>query len=332
MGPTGFLARGVALAAVLAAVGLTTGGRVLAQQEPFYAAAYVSELPTDPRSPVWGRAAASEVPLIPQAGILPALTQASVPKVTVRALYDGERLVILMSWQDRTRDALSGRPDLFRDGAAIMFPVTEGLPNVCMGAAGQVTNLWHWKADWQEDIDKGFQDVVDHYPNFYKDVYPFVTGSPPYRMPQDFSAPEAQAYLAGLSAGNPLSQPLKSSPVEELVSQGFGTATHKAAQNVSGQGVWTDGTWRVMFSRSLKAADQEAADLQGRKQVAVAFAVWDGSNQEVGARKQLSSFLTLAVGEETNQMPVWLWGVFAAIAAATVWLGWPALVRRSPRE
>ncbi len=329
-----FLPRVLALAALLAAGALTSQGRVLAQQGPFLTAAYVANLPVaEPGSPAWATTAAAEVPLTPQAGIMPALTQGSISKVTVRALHDDNRLAVLLSWQDPTRDVLTGHPDQFRDAAAIMFPVTEGLPNICMGAAGQVTNLWHWKADWQQDIDKGFQDVVDAYPNFYKDMYPFATGTPPFRMPQDFSSPEAKSYLIGLSAGNPLSQPVKLSPVEELVAQGFGTAAHKTSQNVVGRGEWANGTWRVVFSRSLSAGDPDTADLSARKDVPVAFAVWDGADQQVGARKQLSSFFTLSLGgEQQTEMPAWMWGLVAAIVAGMVWLIAPSLSNRASRS
>ena len=318
----GLLPRAIALLALLAAGVLTSEGRVLAQQGPFLTATYVAELPVgEPGSPALAKTAASEVPLIPQSGVMPALRQGSVAKVTVRALHDNERLAVLMSWQDPTRDVLTGHPDQFRDAAAIMFPVSQGVPNICMGAAGQTTNLWHWKADWQQDIDKGFQDVVDAYPNFYKDVYPFATGSPPFRMPQDFSSPEAKSYLVGLSAGNPLSQPVKLTPVEELVAQGFGTAAHKSAQAVVGRGEWINGTWRVVFSRSLSPADREATDLSSRKDVPVAFAVWDGSDQQVGARKQLSSFFTLALGgEDSGPFPPVVWLLVTLVFVGVVWM------------
>lgn len=338
------LPRLVLLLALVAAAVLTAQGRALAQQGPFLSASYVPQLPADePRSPVWAQAAASEVPLIPQLGFMPALRTVSVPKVTVRALHDGQNLAVLLEWQDATRDATTGHPDRFRDAAAIMMPVSDVVPNICMGAAGQTANLWHWKADWQEDIDKGFQDVVDAYPNFYKDTYPFVTGQPPFRMPQDFASPEARAYLVGLAAGNPLSQPTKQSPVEELVSTGFGTATHKSLQNVWGRGIWNDGVWRVVFSRSLKSDDPEAANLAARKEVPLAFAVWNGANQEVGGRKQLSSFLTLALeaasvvqsaeaapGASSNR-PLWT-GVGMALAALIMMLGliWWAWRRTRP--
>ncbi|MBI4496663.1 MAG: nitrate reductase [Chloroflexi bacterium] len=330
----------VLLAAFVAAVLLTAQGRALAQQGPFLTARHVVQLPADdPRAGAWDQAPASEVPLIPQGAVMPALRQTSVSKVTVRALHDGKDLAVLLEWQDATRDATTGHPDLFRDAAAIMLPVSEGIPNICMGAAGQIANLWHWKADWQEDIDKGFQDVVDAYPNFYKDFYPFASGQPPFRFPQDFAAAEAKNYSPGLAAGNPLSQPVKTSPVEELTSQGFGTATHKSLQQVNGKGEWANGTWRVVFSRSLKTADPEAPDLAARKDLPLAFAVWNGSNQEVGARKQLSSFLTLAIEEApagqtasalwSSETPLWMWGGLGVAFLAVLGGMWMAL-RRTP--
>jgi hypothetical protein len=176
-----------------------------------------------------------------------------------------------------------------------MVASAGGVPNICMGSPGQTTNLWHWKADWQEDLDKGYQEVVDAYPNFFKDYYPFVTGSPPFRLPADFSSPDARRYLIGQAAGNPLSQPARISPVEELLSTGFGTTTHREQQTVEGQGVWANGRWQVTFTRPLAATGAEATSLDGVSQAPVAFAVWNGSNAEVGARKQLSGMATVRI-------------------------------------
>lgn len=294
------------LTPALALTALATQGRALAQQGPFLTAEWVQTAPADdPNSPLWANAAVMEAPMIPQAAAMPQLRQVSVSKVAVRALHDADTLAILLEWQDASRDVLTGHPDQFRDAAAVMMPVQDVVPNICMGAAGQITNLWHWKADWQEDIDKGRQDVIDAYPNFFKDSYPFVAAEakPPFRWPQDFMHPDAKNYSPGWAAGNPLSEPVRSSPVEELVSQGFGTATHKDGQQVTGRGVWENGTWKVVFARALKSPDAESPELTNRKEIPVAFAVWNGANKEVGARKQLSSFLTLAVTETPPNAP-----------------------------
>ena len=89
--------RSLAAAALLAAGLLTSEGRVLAKQGPLLTAAQVADLPVaEPNSPTWATAAAVEVPLLPQSGIMPALTKGTVPKVTVRALRDSGRLAVLL--------------------------------------------------------------------------------------------------------------------------------------------------------------------------------------------------------------------------------------------
>lgn len=348
---------------VTAAALLAAQGTPLAAQVPTVTSVWLAEMPADLDAPGWGRVPAARVPLTPQTLALPRLAQISVSSVTVRSLNDGTRIGILLEWTDATRDVRATRPDEFRDAAAVLFPVGDALPNVCMGAPNQLTNLWHWKADWQEDFDRGFQEVPDAYPNFYKDDYPFVTGQPPFRAPADFARPEARQYFPGLAAGNPLARltTASASPVEELLANGFGTASHKTRQQVSGHGVWEQvkqsgsgaaggqsGRWRVLFIRPLAAQDAESSDLAGRAEVPVAFAVWNGSNQEVGARKQLSGLVSMRIqapavqagGRTTGVNPVaaavvlGVGGLLAMVTLAAVWADQRALGSRAagPRE
>jgi hypothetical protein len=111
----------------------------------------------------------------------------------------------------------------------------------------------------------------------------------------DFAAPEARKYLIGAVAGNPLSAFARTSPIEELISTGFGTATHRDGQSVDGKGGWADGRWQVVFVRDLASVGPDAPVLAGKAQIPTAFAVWNGTNQEVGARKQLSTFVTVSI-------------------------------------
>ncbi len=253
----------------------------------------------DPFDPAWDGAPAVDIPLGPQAMAVPSLLKLSIPTVRVRSVNNGQEVAFLLEWSDDTRDDLVVAGDQFRDAAAIQFPVGQKLPNICMGSAGQLVNIWYWKADWQRDIDLGYQELLQQYPNFFKDFYPGgISGSPPYTYPEDFDRPEVRQFQVGWAAGNPFSIPRRSSPIEELKAVGFGSLTHKDRQTVSGRGVWRDGKWRVVFVRRLAAPDGESVDLR-RDQVPVAFAVWNGSNQEVGARKQLSGFYTLRIqGQE----------------------------------
>lgn len=288
---------------VAVAVALSFNGSALAQQVPTVSAVHVQQVSSDPFDPSWSSAQVAMVPLTPQVLALPQLAKPSITNLFVRAVNDGQRVGFRLDWDDPTRDAQALMQNQFRDAAAVMVASAQGVPNICMGSPGQVTNLWHWKADWQEDLDKGYQEVVDAYPNFFKDYYPFVTGSPPYRMPTDFSSPDARRYLIGQSAGNPLSQPTRSTPVEELLSAGFGTATHRTQQTVEGKGVWANGHWNVTFVRALAVSGAEAASLEGVTQAPVAFAVWNGSNAEVGARKQLSGMATVRMLPPAPEAP-----------------------------
>jgi len=188
-----------------------------------------------------------------------------------------------------------------------------------MGATGQIVNLWHWKADWQYDIDHGFRDVVDAYPNFWLDYYPQVAGKPPYRLPADFSTAQAKAYLAGWSAGNPLSNPMRATPIEDLNAVGFGTLTSQASQqqNVLGRGVWKDGRWYVVFARTLASAESNDAQLVPGQTTSVAFAVWDGAERQVGARKQLSTWTPLLI-EKPTQSGIVALGTVAVIVGISL--------------
>ncbi len=286
---------------LLAALLLASRQVVLAQQASEVVSVLRSgTLPvSDPFDPVWDTAPAVDVPLGPQATTVPSLLRLSVPTVRVRSLNNGQEIAFLLEWVDETRDDLVVAGDRFRDAAAIQFPVGQELPNICMGAAGQLVNIWHWKADWQRDIDQGFQELVHQYPNFFKDFYPGgITGSPPYTYPGDFDRAEVRQFEVGWSVGNPFSVPYRLSPIEDLKALGFGSLTHKDRQEVMGRGVWRDGRWRVVFARRLAPPDAESTDLR-QERVPVAFAVWNGSNQEVGARKQLSGFYTVRIeGQE----------------------------------
>ncbi|MDP2371100.1 ethylbenzene dehydrogenase-related protein [Rhodoferax sp.] len=67
---------------------------------------------------------------------------------------------------------------------------------------------------------------------------------------------------------------------ENLVAHGFGTATRVPFEGLHGTSVRTEDGWEVVISRSLSVKPQEGANLKGRRTIPVAFAVWDGANQE----------------------------------------------------
>lgn len=67
--------------------------------------------------------------------------------------------------------------------------------------------------------------------------------------------------------------------VENLFAEGFGTLTPSETQYLKGIGVYKDGGWSVILSRSLSAPT--AGDITfEKKSIPVAFSAWDGGNGE----------------------------------------------------
>lgn len=67
---------------------------------------------------------------------------------------------------------------------------------------------------------------------------------------------------------------------QNLVAKGFGTATLVPYQGLKGAAVRTDGGWAVVLARPLRVKPDEGASLQGQGTMPIAFAAWDGENQE----------------------------------------------------
>lgn len=293
------------LIALALAFSFSSNGMALAQAQPQLISTYqAGDLPlADPQSAAWDSVPVYTASVTPQSAIKPTLFQATVSSVDVQSLNNGTDIVFRLVWADESQNSHATKPDEFRDAAALQFSVVDldaeqTQKILCMGAAGQMVNLWHWKADWQWDIDNGFHDVVDAYPNFWLDTYPFVVGDPPFRLPTDFSSDSAKTYLVGWAVGNPLSDPARVTPVEDLNAFGFGTVTSQSDQGLLGRGVWENGKWYVVFSRPLASADVSDVQFTTDRAFSIAFAVWDGADQQVGARKQLSTWTTLLLETE----------------------------------
>lgn len=68
--------------------------------------------------------------------------------------------------------------------------------------------------------------------------------------------------------------------VEELIAGGFGTATSLRTEGeVTGVGSRTPKGWQVVLTRKL-AGQKESVNLKRFREIPVAFAAWDGANQE----------------------------------------------------
>lgn len=67
---------------------------------------------------------------------------------------------------------------------------------------------------------------------------------------------------------------------QSLVAHGFGSATLVPGEGLTSAAVRTGSGWEVVFSRPLRVKPDEGASLPGKGSMPIAFAAWDGANQE----------------------------------------------------
>lgn len=272
------------LAVVAAAVAVAWAGiaPVRSQSLTLEAAEAPDAVPVgDPWSPVWESAPSQEIPLSEQ-NVAPPFGGGSVDTLIARALYDADRLYLLVEWSDAAADAAVNANEAFTDAVAVQFPTdSDRATPYTMGSAEAPVNIWQWKAVWQRDIAEGFATGRDLYPNTYVDFYP-----------NDGD----ETYLPALELGNALAQRERDTPVENLIAAGFGTLTNADVQDVAGSGEWRDGTWRVVFARDLEPSAEGMTRFASGEATQVAFAVWDGAAGDRNGQKSLAQFVDLSLG------------------------------------
>lgn len=250
------------------------------------------DLPIDPFASAWVKAPFVRVPLRP----LWARAK-TIDEVRVRSLHNGKAIAFLLEWDDPIADQSMLRSQDFRDAVAIQFPVGDKEPLYTMGETQGLVNIWHWKADWEADLQR-YRDLQDVYPAMEADAYWFQRGVPlgveAAKAPTSSHDP---TYLAGWGAGNLLSNPLRRSSVEDLNAIGFGTLTSQPPddQNIFGKGVWQGGKWRVVMVRAIKPESHRDAQLIPGQSTSVAFAVWDGAQGDRDGQKAVSLWQRLEI-------------------------------------
>jgi hypothetical protein len=282
----GVVAAGAGVAGIATAIEGRKSGPLVAGV-PIVARRHRGEIPLeDPDAPAWRRAERVLVPLAAQQLAPPFLERTGVTELRARAVYNANQMAFLVEWDDAEIDDLDGIRR-YHDAVAIQLPAraAAGPPAITMGAPGSPVHILQWRATWQRDIDTGGKTGVDQiYPEVVHDV-----------MPDDVLPGEtAQLYWVGREAGNPLSQVFRTTPVEEVVAEGFGSVTHLRAQTASGHGAHEDGRWRVAISFPSDRASVGDALAPGTTWP-VAFAVWLGSQENRGGRKHFADWQTLVV-------------------------------------
>jgi len=257
---------GLLFLSILVVAGVLGGlGIPLVSSEGLIIRAHLVEgdLPAAPEDPAWSKIPPMTLPLSGQVITRPVWPEPTARALTVRALHNGTELAFLLEWQDNTKnDRLT--PGTFRDGVAIGLPLGDAPAFFCMGQLDHYINIWHWKADWQSDIDRR-------------------------------AARNTDKQREGVRTFEVI--PRRVSSVEDLIGGGFSTLTTKEKQGrVQGKAMWKDGVWHVVMRRPLLSEEQEneAKLLPGRVQT-VSFAVWNGENKERNGQKAVAPWFQLAI-------------------------------------
>ena len=239
----------------------------------------------DPSAPVWRLARPVKVAMLPQTVTRPNHPEPAIRELTVRAAHNGGWIAFLVEWKDAT---LSDRVvlDNFGDQMALELPIDIKAepPSPMMGNPGGRVNIMQWRAAFQHDVDQGPPTVRALYPNAWADLYP----------DEVLGAADARAYSGALGLENPISRG-RMSPVLDQMAEGWGTMTVKPDQHALGKGIWKNGVWRVVITRPMVSDDVNAPRLLPGLRTVVAFAVWDGGNREVGARKAWASWVPMVI-------------------------------------
>jgi hypothetical protein len=221
------------------------------------------ELPSAPDDAAWAKVSSLTVPLSGQVITRPVWPEPTARALIVRSLHNGTEIAFLLEWQDNTKnDRLT--PGTFRDGVAIGLPLGDAPAFFCMGQLDHYINIWHWKADWQSDIDRR-------------------------------ASRQTEKKEGGVRTFEVI--PRRVSSVEDLIGGGFSTLTTKEKQGrIQGKAQWKDGVWRVVMRRPLvsEEPENEAKLIPGRVQT-VSFAVWNGENKERNGQKSVAPWFQLAI-------------------------------------
>lgn len=252
---------------------------------PEVVAVEIARLPDGPEAREWSQVPEHRAQLLPQDLVEPRLMKASTPEVAVRALTNGAEIAFRLEWPDDARDDTPG-PARMVDACAVQLPekIERDLPEPQMGQEGKIVQISYWRADWQAWTEGRGDTIRDLYPNASIDHYPFE--AKPLEPGSAARQEMERLYSPAMASGNRRAGPRKS-PVESLIATGPGTLSPAPGQHATGRGVFQKGRWTVMIRRPLPQG-------LGRDQrTHVAFAVWQGSHQEAGARKMRTGWVPL---------------------------------------
>jgi DMSO reductase family type II enzyme heme b subunit len=243
------------------------------------------KLTFDANDSVWDNAPVHASKLILQDLVEPRLMTASTQEVRVQAVTDGTEIAFRIEWLDDSNNDKAA-PHNFIDGCAVQLPVqiAESVPAPQMGETGKTVQISYWRADWQAVVDGRADEITSIYPNAKPDHYPFNAES--LKNNPQAQQETALRYAPARALGNNRQGP-RTQPVEDLIAEGPGTLSPNPQMFSKGKGVRTKTGWAVVITRPLPDGFSKAKPSQ------IAFAVWEGSHGETGARKMRTGWVNL---------------------------------------
>ncbi len=242
-----------------------------------------ADLTKAPQVDIFKDAKEETISLMAQPMAVPRPASTTTDKVFVKAVHNKDWIAFFLRWQDSEKSE-AGRLGTYSDAIALQFPVKDhkAPPPVFMGAKANPVHIYHWRAQYQVDKEKGVRSMKDLYPNMTVDMYPMEF--PDMGTLHEVDEGKKEIYSYGKAAGNPQSYLKKG--VDELLAEGFGSSSVVENVNADAQGVWKDGQWQVVITRPLKR--EGASVLPAGNSTFLAFAVWQGGKDEVGSRKSVT--------------------------------------------
>ena len=226
------------------------------------------------------------------------------------------------------QESVSVRATLMTGGVPIDDP-TAAAWSTAPPATFPMSPQVHWQNRIQEVTVK---DVIVRALHDGKQVAVLVEYADPTQDPDDAAALEFMVgdKKAHFAHGQPMLQ-VEGGPVNiwfwknktakavDMNAKGFGTLKAQEHQDVKAKGVYSNGTWKVLFSRDLSTGHaEEDVQITPGQFISIAFAVWDGRKDgagdlvEKGSQKAVSSWWYF----RADAPPDYSGYMYAAIAAA----------------
>lgn len=270
---------------IISSLLIASGCKKVQTPTPEVNVAQVKEITLDPNDAIWEPVSLHASKMILQDLVDPRLMEPSTAEVQVKAITNGTDIAFRLEWIDASQNDMPG-PKHFIDGCAVQLPakIDPNVPAPQMGEVGKNVEISFWRADWQAIVEGRADAIQSIYPNASIDHYP--SEAKPLEANPQAQAEAALRYAPARALGNRRAGP-RDQPVEDLIAEGPSTLSPAPNAISKGKGVRTKTGWAVVITRPLPVGFSAATPSQ------IAFAIWEGSHTEVGARKMRTGWVPL---------------------------------------